>query len=99
MIAALTGPLPLLRPRRRGGQAEIEPPLEHATPVHAQLVRSSVEVLEQPRERAWAEQALEGLGVGRNLGPLLRDLARELEVELDAVGPASEAEGLVRVDR
>lgn len=95
LYVSLGDSLRLLRPRRRGDQAQIEPPREHVAPVRAQLARrsrSSSSLASEP-----GPSRLEGVGVGRNLPPLLGDLDRELEVELEALGPASPAEGLVRV--
>src|SRR5439155_14928313 len=66
--------------------------------VSTQFVSSSVEILDEPRKRTWAEQALEGTRVGRDLAPVLRHLGRNLEVELHAVSAAAPAERLVGVD-
>ena len=83
-------------PARR--TSKVEPPLENLAPVRAQLVSTRAEFLDQLCQRTGAKHPFERLAVGWNVGPLLRNLGRYLEVELDAVSPRSPAEDLVWIE-
>src|SRR5665809_22845 len=75
---------------------EVQPVPEQAAAGGVKLGGAALDVGDELGAALLAERLGERAAVGGHLGPLARHLARDLEVELDAVGALPRPEGLVR---